>query len=165
MKVLVGSTNNVKVNAVKSIFTEYDVDGISVDSGVSDQPFSDDETIQGAINRAMLAKDHADIGIGLEAGVVKTKYGTQLINWGALVDSEQNIMLAGGTRIILPDDVAKHLNGSNELGNVMDEYANRKGVKHNEGAIGIFTNNIVIRQDIFEHIAKLLYGQLLFNKK
>ena len=42
-------------------------------SGVSPQPFSDEETIQGAINRARAAvkETGADIGIGLEGGYRK----------------------------------------------------------------------------------------------
>ena len=59
MKIFVGSANPVKVNAVlaAAIETWLDVEaqGFSVESGVSDQPFSDEETKQGAINRAKAA--------------------------------------------------------------------------------------------------------------
>ncbi len=59
MKVIVGSENKVKVRAVREAFEERFpgavVEGKSVDSGVSEQPLSLEETIEGAINRAKRA--------------------------------------------------------------------------------------------------------------
>jgi inosine/xanthosine triphosphatase len=74
MKILVGSTNPVKVQAVKEAFSRFfkgvEVVGRKVDSGVPDQPFGDD-TFRGARNRAYaLMKDRADFYVGLEGGVM-----------------------------------------------------------------------------------------------
>lgn len=160
-RVVVGSMNQVKVNAIKEVFIQSEVMGIKADSQVSAQPFSDEETIEGAINRALEAKKNGDIGIGLEGGVTETPYGLFLINYGALVDADHNIYVAGGTRIYLPEVVADELRKGRELGDVMDEYAHKTGVRENEGAVGVFTNNQIKRQQIFEHIGRLLYGQLL----
>lgn len=164
MKVVVGSTNIVKVNAIINVFSEDEVLGINVNSKVSDQPISDEETIKGAINRAYSAKGFGDIGIGLEGGVQQTSYGMLVISYGALVDNNNKVYIAGGTRILLPNKVAKEIYKGRELGNIMDDYSNQKNVKHNEGAVGIFTNNLVKRQEIFEHIGKLLLGQMLASK-
>ena len=56
-------------------------------SEVSAQPLSDNETMTGAINRAKnaLKSEDAQIGVGLEGGVVKTEHGYFLCNWGAIV--------------------------------------------------------------------------------
>ncbi len=50
---------------------------VSASSGVAEQPFSDEETVLGAVNRARnaLRLVKADIGIGLEGGVVETGHG------------------------------------------------------------------------------------------
>ena len=57
-KVAVGSKNPVKIEAVRLAFKtawprkEWAVEGVEVDSGVPDQPMSDEESICGARNRA-----------------------------------------------------------------------------------------------------------------
>ncbi len=164
LKVIVGSSNEVKINAIKNIFKDYEVVGIAVSSKVSDQPISDEETMRGALNRALGAKRFGNIGIGLEGGVQQTSYGLLVISYGALVDEKNKVYLAGGTRILLPNEVAKEIYKGKELGDVMDIYAQKRDVKHDEGAVGIFTNNVVKRTEIFEHIGKLLYGQMLTGK-
>ncbi|NLC94508.1 MAG: DUF84 family protein [Bacilli bacterium] len=161
VKIIVGSTNHVKVQAIANVFANYEVTGMEIDSKVSAQPMTDQETIKGAINRAIGAKRYGDIGIGLEGGVQQTMYGLLLVNYGALVDEEYNLYIAGGARILLPNDVAKEIYLGKELGDIMDQYCHKIGVKHDEGAVGVFTNNFVKRQEMFEHIGKLLYGQML----
>ena len=52
-KVYVGTTNVIKLEAVKHVLSDFVVEGINVGSGVSSQPKSDEETIQGAKNRAL----------------------------------------------------------------------------------------------------------------
>jgi non-canonical (house-cleaning) NTP pyrophosphatase len=46
----------------------------------------------------------------------------------------------------------------------MEKISSIENIKEKEGAIGYFTNNQIIRSDIFVHIVKLLYGQYLFKK-
>ena len=85
MKVVVGSKNKTKVGAVEKVWKDAEITSLSVPSGVSAQPFSDEETMQGAINRAKraLEEGEAPIGIGLEGGVMKTEHGLFMCNWGA----------------------------------------------------------------------------------
>ncbi|QVK19493.1 DUF84 family protein [Mycoplasmatota bacterium] len=164
LKIVVGSSNKVKVNAIKNIFANYEVVGIAVKSKVSDQPISDEETIRGALNRALGAKRFGDIGIGLEGGVQQTSFGMLVVNYGVLVDEKSQVYLAGGSRFLLPNEVSKDIYKGKELGDIMDQYANKRNVKHDEGAVGIFTNNFVKRTEIFEHIGLLLYGQMVSGK-
>lgn len=163
MKVAVGSKNPAKINAVKAAFkkTDYEIVSIDAESGVSDQPMSDEETIRGAVNRAIEAaeKGEAGIGIGLEGGVQQTPYGLMLCNWGALAVKGMEPIIAGGARIPLPDEVAQQLLAGSELGPVMDDYAKKQNVRKNEGAIGIFTNGQIDRSEMFTHVMKLLAGQ------
>jgi|SRR5690554_895914 len=161
--VYVGSTNIVKVNAVKKVLPEYNIVAKVVNSGVSLQPLSDEETIAGAKTRAEnLPLD--GLRIGLEAGVNITGNTMFLVNWGVLIDQNNNYYFAGGTRIPLPEFIKdKILNDKLELAEVMDEYFKTSDIKHKEGTIGFFTNNLVKRIDIFMHIVKLLYGQ--YKKK
>lgn len=169
MKIIIGSKNPAKISAVKNAFREESNEFISIDiaSGVSEQPFSDEETINGAKNRAInaLKNGSGDIGIGLEGGVQETSHGLILCNWGALASNEFEPFIAGGARILLPEEISSRLRAGEELGPVMDDYAKRQNVRKTEGAVGVFTNGLVNRIDMFTHIMELLVGQYEFSKR
>ncbi|MEH7181302.1 DUF84 family protein [Neobacillus vireti] len=163
MKVIIGSNNPAKVAAVKRSFHNQQTEFLSLDipSGVSEQPFSDEETIKGAINRAVGAMQmgNGDIGIGLEGGVQESAHGLLLCNWGALASKNREPIIAGGARLLLPEEIAGRLRAGEELGPVMVDYAKKENVRKNEGAIGIFTNGLINRSEMFSHITNLLVGQ------
>jgi inosine/xanthosine triphosphatase len=169
MKIAIGSKNPAKIAAVKEAFKDKQIEFIAVDadSGVSAQPMSDEETIQGAINRAIAAaeKGGADIGIGLEGGVQSTAHGLMLCNWGALSVKGMDPIIAGGARLPLPEEVADKVLAGTELGPVMDEYASKQNVRKNEGAVGIFTNGQINRSEMFTHVMKLLAGQYEYKRE
>ena len=169
MLVSIGSLNKVKVSAVVSRLSAYDVEVVSCDapSGVSNQPFSDAETVSGAKNRALKAKamKQASIGIGLEAGVEMLEGIMYLTNFGVLVDECDHLYYAGGTRIPLPQALVEPLQKGLELGEVIDAYANRQNVRSQEGAIGILTADLCSRGQNFEYIVDLLWGQYLVQTR
>jgi inosine/xanthosine triphosphatase len=169
MKIIIGSKNPAKISAVKSVFLDENTEFIPLDiaSGVSDQPFTDEKTVKGAINRAVgaLKQGGGDLGIGLEGGVQETSQGLFICNWGALASTDMPPIIAGGARILLPEEIAQRLRAGEELGPVMDEYAKQKNVRKHEGAIGIFTNGFVNRIEMFAHLTKLLAGQYTYQKK
>lgn len=163
MKVYLGSKNIVKINATKEVLEKYgfEVIGKDVDSKVSAQPKCDKETLTGAYNRAK-ALPKGSFRIGLEAGVELLEEDLYLTNFGVLIDPLDNVYKAGGTRIVLPNEIKKLiLEDGFELSDAMEKYFNTLDIKHKEGAIGYFTNNLVVRTEIFTHIVKLLYGQYL----
>ncbi|WP_409299146.1 DUF84 family protein [Peribacillus sp. SCS-26] len=163
MKAAIGSHNPAKVGAVRDALGSMgaEVRPVDVPSGVSEQPFTDEETIQGAINRALgaLETSGADIGFGLEGGVVQTERGVYVCNWGALVTNENEVMIAGGARIPLPKEVADRLLAGGELGPVMEDFTKKKEIRKSEGAIGVFTNGRIKRNQMFAHIVEMLLGQ------
>lgn len=165
MKIGIGTKNQAKCTAVRiewekhvtgSTFQEY-----NVSSGVSDQPIGDHETCTGAKNRALqvLLDTDIDIAFGLEGGVKELDGIMYICNWGVLATKEGQLFIAGGAQIPLPEEVAKPIRAGSELGPVMDSYMMREGIRHKEGAVGIFTNGLVNRSDMFEHIIRLLIGQ------
>ncbi|MFG6116666.1 DUF84 family protein [Halobacillus sp. MO56] len=167
VRIYTGSQNPTKIESVKEVFTSFDIEGAEVESKVSAQPFSDEETQEGAINRAReCAKmKKGAMGLGLEGGVMEIADELYLCNWGALVDEHENLYLASGARIPLPEEIKVELEKGRELGDVMDEYADKQEVRRNEGAIGIFTNAAVNRKEMFIHITRLLKGQYEFANK
>lgn len=169
MKIIIGSKNPAKIAAVKESFITEEAEFVSLDvpSGVNEQPFSDEETIRGAINRATSALEQGkgDIGIGLEGGVQETSHGLLICNWGALAVPDSQPIIAGGARLLLPAEVASRLRAGEELGPVMEDYANKKNVRKQEGAVGIFTNGMINRTQMFNHVMNLLVGQYQYQQK
>lgn len=171
MKILIGTYNKAKTKAVEAISTIYYPDAIfeniAVPSLVSDQPMSQEETRQGAINRAKQLMDNTDalFGIGLEGGIQEIDGQMYICNWGALVTQTGAIFTATGAGVPLPNEIAEQLLAGAELGPVMDVYTNKNDIRHDEGAIGVFSNGLVNRRAMFEHIMQLLIGQYEFSNK
>ena len=167
MKVIVGSTNRVKIDAVKEVLggMGYDVKGVDAPSGVSNQPFSDAETVTGASHRAEACLAFGEVGIGLEAGVEYLNNQLYLVNWGVLKTTTGQCFYAGGTRIPLPSELIAPLEAGQELGEVIDAYSKRQNVRSNEGAIGILTADFFNRKENFSHIVRLLWGQYQYSQK
>ncbi len=170
MKVAIGTKNPAKINAIQKVFKDYFEDVsfecLQIASNVREQPFSDQETIEGALNRAknVLRASEADIGIGLEGGVTESLYGMFVCNWGALVDRYGNEIIGGGARISLPKEISKGLREGKELGPLMDDYTQTTGIRNKEGAVGIFTNGLVTRETMFLHVVQLLLGQWQYRQ-
>ncbi|MDX8047477.1 DUF84 family protein [Gracilibacillus sp. S3-1-1] len=166
MKIIVGSHNQAKLHAVQQTFTDAIVLARDVESEVAAQPKSDDETMHGAINRARSSRnlENNSYGIGLEGGVMQLGEQVYLCNWGALVTPEEQLFVASGARIPLPDEVAQQL-AKRELGDVMREWTQINDIRHHQGAIGIFTDTYISRQTMFAHVVELLAGQLSYFRK
>ncbi len=79
MKVIIGSKNKNKVEALVEIVAQYDflasaeIFGLDVDSQVADQPKSLKETVGGAKNRAEKAFKNCDLGVGVEDGLMEVE--------------------------------------------------------------------------------------------
>ncbi|NOQ55881.1 MAG: inosine/xanthosine triphosphatase [Nanohaloarchaea archaeon] len=75
----IGSKNIVKIEALKETINDYkflsDAKIITKDinSDVSEQPMTIDETVDGAINRAKASYGDCDYSIGIESGFMKVK--------------------------------------------------------------------------------------------
>lgn len=155
-KISVGSKNPVKIeaveNAVKKIWPDAKVAAVDVPSGVSEQPTSDDEAIEGATNRARLSlqKIDAQLGIGLEGSTVDTKYGMFLSGWVVAVDRNGEMGIGCGGRLLLPEKVASEIRCGKELGPVMDKFVGIHNTKQKLGTVGILTNNLIPRAIAFE---------------
>jgi inosine/xanthosine triphosphatase len=159
MKVLVGSTNPVKVESVKEAFSKYfkgvQAIGMKADSKVPEQP-KEDETFEGAKNRALFLKKMndeknlgADFFVGLEGGI--TKRYSQWFAFGGMciIDSRGRIGFGASPHIPLPDGVVKELLSGKELGVIMDEVAGDSNVKQKYGAMGFFTKGVLDRKGFY----------------
>ncbi len=171
MHIFVGSTNPVKINAVIQAASEtwpaVQVEGYEVESGVADQPRSDEETKQGSINRAKNVlsvatkfgnKDEV-LGIGLEGGVFENKQGEMWSTvWVSVVDQEDNVFSSNGARFLVPSIVADRIRQGEEMGPIIAEVVGEHDVRSKQGMIGVITKNFVDRTEEYMSIAKLALG-------
>jgi inosine/xanthosine triphosphatase len=171
-RVAVGSTNPVKVGAARAVVSRLavraSVDGVAVPSGVADQPWGDDETIRGALTRARAAQQaaDADLGIGIEGGVVALGDGTvRTCAWAAVVTRDGHEGIGGSLALTLPAHVADLVRGGMELGHAMDAVAGTHNVKHGLGAVGILTRGLVSRQQAYEVLVAYALAPLLAGER
>jgi len=156
MKISVGSKNPVKItaveNAVKKIWSDAEIIGVEVNSGINNQPKSNEEAIQGAVNRAKLSLQQtgADIGMGLEGCVYDSKFGMFLSGWVVAINKNGEIGIGGGGGLLLPEKIASEIRNGKELGPVMDKFIGDHNTKQKQGTVGVLTNNLVSRTDAFE---------------
>ncbi len=167
MEIVIGSSNKAKVAAVTSVFSEADIISVTVSSDVSSQPIGDEETLNGAINRAKNAQQLSGnaVAIGLEGGVMYLNNQLYLTNWGAIATLDGVVYTASGARIALPSQFIEEIHAGRELSDIMNEYTKREDIRHHEGAIGIFSNDHISRAAMFAHIVTLLKGQMEYGAK
>lgn len=159
--IAVGSTNPVKIAAVQAVavraFPRATVGGLSIDSGVPVQPWGDAETRRGALNRARaaLAAAGADLGVGLEGGMLETELGLMTCAWCIIVDAGGRIGVGGGVHVLVPPAVADTLQAGGELGPAMDQLTGQHNTKQAEGAVGILTGGLSNRQSAYEQLVAM----------
>lgn len=156
--IVIASTNPVKINATlggfKKMFPKEKFEGlgISVSSGVSDQPMSDAETFQGALNRATAAKkasNKADYWVGLEGGVEDNGKEMRSTVW-VVVLSKNKMGKAKTGSFILPPRMAKLIRGGMEMGHADDKIFGVTNSKQTTGAVGILTKGVTDRTAYYE---------------
>ncbi|SRR5258708_3110811 len=160
IEIVVASTNPVKLKAAeigfKRMFGEekegLEISGVSVQSGVSDQPFSEEETIKGATNRALNAKDNkldADYWVGLEGGIEDKGDEMYAFAWCVVIDKNEKLGKGKTGTFILPIEIAKLIRDGKELGEADDIVFGRTNSKQDNGAIGILTGNVLTRAGFY----------------
>ncbi len=167
-RVVVGSTNPVKVGAVRTVLQRFapdvSVTGHAVPSGVPDQPWGDEETIRGALARARgaCALGDTELGVGIEGGVVALDDGgVRTCAWAAVVARDGREGLGGSLAMQLPAQVAELVRGGLELGHAMDRVTGEHDVKRGAGAVGILTAGLVSRQAAYEVLVAYALAPLL----
>ena len=151
--IVVTSTNPVKQQAAlqgfQVMFPEetFEVNALSVPSGVSDQPASESETLQGAINRARSAMQQvptADYWVGIEGGVQRDGADLLALAWVYICSKEQCGRARTGS-FVLPPPVAELIAQGKELGEADDIVFNQSNSKQKNGAIGLLTGDVLDR--------------------
>lgn len=121
-------------------------------SGVPAQPVGQAQTRLGALRRARrsLRAGRADLGIGMEGGVVWRRQACWLINWCAVVGADGRGGEAQGVSLRLPPAVAGALRAGSELSDALRSFAGAAGADPERGAVGLCTSGLLGRQCVWE---------------
>ncbi len=164
VKIVVASKNPVKLDAVKEglsalIGGELEIVGVSVESGVSDQPMTDVETLTGARNRvyrAGLEYPGAAYYVGLEGGVEETTSGLMAFAWMVISDGVKTGQ-ARTASFFLPSKVAELVHGGMELGHADDVVFAQSNSKQQNGAVGLLTNDVITRKSLYRPAVQMAF--------
>lgn len=130
----------------------FNFEGISVPSGVQDQPMDDNTTLTGALNRAnnaMARVQNADYWVGIEGGIEKTgEREMQAFAW-IVIRSRQYIGKGKTGTFFLPDKIISLINDGIELGEADDIVFGLNNSKQKNGAVGILTENAINRMNLY----------------
>lgn len=163
IKLVVASQNPVKVQAATDGFrqmfpaSEIRVLSLPAASDVPDQPMSDEETLLGAKNRVRnshAAHPDADFWIGLEGGVAPMEGELAAFAW-IVVRSKTSWGKARSGTFFLPKAVTELVAQGIELGIADDMIFGSKNSKQAGGAIGILTQNVLNRKQLYEQAVLL----------
>ena len=159
LQIIVASTNPVKINATKSAFSlvfpshSIEIHGYSAESGVADQPISDEETFTGAQNRMKAIQAQYpdnDYYVGIEGGIEHLSDGSQAFAWVVIGSRSNQFGKARSASFQLPPGVSSLIRQGIELGIANDQIFGLKHSKQKQGAVGILTHNLIDRQMLYE---------------
>lgn len=158
MIVAVGSTNRTKIDPVREIFSEHfkdvSVKGVDVDSGVDDQPLTDEEMFRGALNRARQALKKikgAEFGVGIEGGLHKRSYGWFEHSLVVIVDRKGKVGVGASGGLVVPEKVIERINNGENLEQVIDSLFGTKKIGEGIGMFGLMTKGVVTRAQGVAH--------------
>lgn len=157
MKILIGTKNQGKIEGAKQAFEKYyaevEIEGIPVNSEVSDQPINE-EIIQGAKNRVKNLKKYGeetnqqiDFYIASEAGITNLLGEWIDINAAVIEDAKGNQSVGISQGFPIPEQYLAEIQNT-ELGKVMDRLFQGKELNKGNGGIYALTHGEVSRIEL-----------------
>ena len=156
MKIVIGSKNKVKIEALQEIIQEYPhlknaiIDQADVSSDVAEQPKSLQETMQEAMNRAKNAFISCDYSFGIESGLMavpKIKTGFMDLCVCAIFDGKE-YYFGFSSAWEVPQKVADYIHEGLNLteASVKAGLSNNSNLGAAEGLIGVMTKGRLTRK-------------------
>jgi len=157
LRVAVGSTNKVKVDAVRNIFTQAFglVEVVSVDPGhgIENQP-QEGRVVEGALRRAenALKATGSDFGVGVEAGLFMNAHvGKRLdVQYCAIVDSSGRMTMGHGPGFEYPPQVIDAVMKGATVGDTMSALTGIESIGRNQGSVGYLSDGLIDRTSLTE---------------
>lgn len=158
--VAVGSENKAKNQAVTTAFSRafsrpIESYGFAIASGIAEQPTTDEESIQGATNRALgalAALTQAQYGVGLEGNTVTIAGRMYLHGWVAVAErATGEIGIGHSSGIELPCTLKEGIDAGEELGPMLQAMLedDDNTIRHTTGTNGVLSGGLYTREQEF----------------
>lgn len=157
LKIAVGSTNKVKIDAVRNIFTQafglVEVVSVEPNHGVESQPM-EERVVKGAMERAKKAMEQAgaDFGVGVEAGLFYNKILNKHldIQYCTIIDASGRITVGHGPGFEYPPKVIEAVLAGGTVGETMSKMTGIENIGHKGGSIGYLSDGMIDRTSLTE---------------
>ncbi len=172
MDIVVASRNPVKIDAVRQAFScqfptaSLELISVDVESGVGEQPDSDQETRRGARNRvgeAQCMLPVADFWVGVEGGIECVGNQLMAFAWMVVRGRNGNTGEARSVTLPLPPAVKELVDDGLELGEANDRVFSTINSKQRGGAFGLLTDGRYTREFIYSQT--LIFALIPFVNK
>ena len=161
MKVLIATKNQGKIEGAKKALLNYfdniEIEGIPVESNVSEQPVND-EIYSGAKNRVRNLKEYAkknniesDLYLSIESGINNSLGRWMITNIAVIEDNAKFESYGTSPSFPVPDKLVKDIIDT-DLSQVMNKVFTKDDERHNRGGgIQLLTHNEISRIDLTEY--------------
>jgi non-canonical (house-cleaning) NTP pyrophosphatase len=165
IKIAIGTNSAYKINAIRKALYELDFEfteeSTDVDSGISEQPKSQGETIKGSVNRAQNALKNlptSDIGIGVEFGYEPIDDRYHMVCWASIVTKNGKVFSEQSSTLELPKVLREALINGKDVSDTLDEvFAKLEDKERNR----IFKQYLKKRRAIHEAVTNVTLRFLL----
>jgi len=151
--IAVGSSNPVKVEAVRSVMEKVlgnvRIIPVKVKSDVPEQPFGID-TYKGAVNRAKAALGDNALAVGIEAGVFELYGHLYDVQHCAIIDKDGRITVGMSSGFRYPDKVEALVRNGKTVGEAMEAVYKNGDRGDIEGAVGVLSKGLLDRKALTE---------------
>ncbi len=158
MKVAIGSRNPAKIEGVVRAYEFFgigiEVVPVEVESGVSRQPLSLEETVRGALTRAMRALEaapEAEQGVGVESGLMYVPILNRIVDLtvAVIADRDKKLSLGLSPAFELPPEVTRRIWGEGiELECIAESLSGIESIGEKGGFISYLTENRYTRSEL-----------------
>ncbi|KEA53262.1 MULTISPECIES: inosine/xanthosine triphosphatase [Mangrovibacter] len=158
-QVVTATKNPAKINAILHAFEIIFGEGschiiaAGVESGVPEQPIGSAETLAGARQRVINAREvypQADFWVAIEAGIDEGS----TFSWVVIENSDKRGE-ARSASLPLPEAVLSAITRGETLGDVISAITGIEQPGRKEGAIGIFTKGALTRSSVYSQAVVL----------
>lgn len=153
---MVGSRNQAKVEAVRSVFQRVWPDctvrghEVEIPESISDMPIGEQIRLGARYRARAVMGPGVAFGVGAEGGVQFVDGKAYLLNWCVIADPDGRLYESPSPWVRLPEVWGEAVRQGKELGPLVAEWSGRPDINQKEGAIGILTKGLVDRQQFFE---------------
>ena len=163
MQILLASTNPNKIEGTKRAFLEFPeifgsaneikIHAKKFPSNVPDQPIGYEQTILGAYNRALNAKNfdtkgEYDFYVGIESGIVFIKNSPHVATYACVMHKSGGFYFGSSALFPLPKTVIETLAKGEELAVFAEKLTKTHDVRSKSGISGFLFKNKYTRQDV-----------------